>query len=136
MFRFHDALGAKILLFWARSVVRMGNPWKVAKIRNMRWCVGTCACCLVVEVQFGHAGAQARGDLETTAAKNKDMEESGIHVPESYFSRFFQTVVGIFYSLTEPWRPSKKVKGSQRIPAISEPHSLKGQRSCMDDGRS
>ena len=56
------------------------------------------------------------------------MKESGIHVPESYFSRvFFKTVVGIFYSLIEPWIPSKKVKGPQRMPAISEPHSLKGK---------
>ena len=84
---------------------------------------------------MGHAGAQARGDLETAAAKNKDMKESGIHVPESYFPRFFPTVVGILYSLTEPWIPSIKVKGPQRMPAIFETHSLKGQRSCMDDGR-
>jgi len=48
-----------------------------------------CACCLVVEVQFGHAGAQVGGDLETAASKNKDMKESGIHVPESYFSKVF-----------------------------------------------
>jgi len=41
------------------------NPWKVAKLRNPRWCVGTCARCLVVEVQFGHAGAQVGGDLES-----------------------------------------------------------------------
>ena len=92
-----------------------------------RWhgCVGI-ACCLVVEVQLGHAGAQARGDLETAAAKNKDMKESGIHVPESVlFQGFFPTVVGILYSLTEPWIPSMKVKGPQRMPAIFEPHSLK-----------
>lgn len=35
------------------------------------WCVGTCASCFTTEVQFGHAGAQARGDMETAAAKNK-----------------------------------------------------------------
>ena len=78
MFRFHDALGAKILLFLARSVVRMEPGEKVAKLLNPRWCVGTCACCLVVEVQFGHAGAQVGGVLETAASKNKDMKESGI----------------------------------------------------------
>ena len=78
MFRLHDALGAKILLFLARSVVRMEPGEKVAKLLNPRWCVGTCACCLVVEVQFGHAGAQDGGVLETAASKNKDMKESGI----------------------------------------------------------
>jgi len=99
------------------------NQWKVAKLRNLRWFVGTCACCLVVEVQFGHAVAQVGGDLETAAAINKDMKESGIHVPEAAFPEFFPTVVGILYSFTELWIPSKKVKGPQRMPAISEPQS-------------
>ena len=35
-------------------------------------------------MQFGHAGAQARGDMETAAAKNKAMQEAGFHVPESF----------------------------------------------------
>ncbi|CAJ1374864.1 unnamed protein product [Effrenium voratum] len=48
------------------------------------WCVGTCASCFTTEVQFGHAGAQARGDMETAAAKNKAMQEAGFHVPESF----------------------------------------------------
>merc|ERR1711972_413782 len=48
------------------------------------WCVGTCASCFTTEVQFGHAGAQARGDMETAAAKNKAMKEAGFHVPESF----------------------------------------------------
>ena len=89
MFRDHDALGAKILLFWARSGARM-EPMESGKLRNPPWCVGTCACCLVVEVQFGHAVAQVGGDLETAAAKNKDMKESGIHVSEAAFPGFFQ----------------------------------------------
>merc|ERR1719405_320965 len=29
------------------------------------WCVGTCASAFSYDVQFGHAGAQARGDMET-----------------------------------------------------------------------
>merc|ERR1719230_1789604 len=31
---------------------------------NVAWCVGTVASYLSTEVQFGHAGAQARGDME------------------------------------------------------------------------
>merc|ERR1719422_1360488 len=48
------------------------------------WCVGTCASCFATEVQFGHAGAQARGDMETAAAKNKAMKEAGFYVPDSF----------------------------------------------------
>eukprot|EP00746_Dinoflagellata_sp_MGD_P149538 gnl/MRDRNA2_/MRDRNA2_81546_c0_seq1.p1 gnl/MRDRNA2_/MRDRNA2_81546_c0~~gnl/MRDRNA2_/MRDRNA2_81546_c0_seq1.p1 ORF type:complete len:1098 (+),score=227.69 gnl/MRDRNA2_/MRDRNA2_81546_c0_seq1:89-3382(+) len=48
------------------------------------WCVGTCASCFATEVQFGHAGAQARGDMETAKAKNAAMKESGIFVPNSF----------------------------------------------------
>merc|ERR1719215_1050082 len=48
------------------------------------WGVGTCASCFATEVQFGHAGAQARGDIETAAAKNKAMKDAGFHVPDSF----------------------------------------------------
>jgi len=48
------------------------------------WCVGTCASYFATEVQFGHAGAQARGDLETAKAKNAAMKEAGIFVPKSF----------------------------------------------------
>merc|ERR1719517_96319 len=48
------------------------------------WCVGTCASCFATEVQFGHAGAQARGDMETAAAKNRAMREAGMLVPDSF----------------------------------------------------
>ncbi|CAE8596314.1 unnamed protein product [Polarella glacialis] len=48
------------------------------------WCVGTCASCFTTEVQFGHAGALARGDMETAMAKNKAMKEAGFYVPESF----------------------------------------------------
>merc|ERR1719387_3363481 len=48
------------------------------------WCVGTCASCFATEVQFGHAGAQARGDMETAKAKNAAMAEAGIFVPNSF----------------------------------------------------
>jgi ATP citrate (pro-S)-lyase len=48
------------------------------------WCVGTCASAFSYDVQFGHAGAQARGDMETARAKNAAMKEAGIIVPASF----------------------------------------------------
>merc|ERR1719498_1509466 len=48
------------------------------------WCVGTCASAFIYDVQFGHAGAQARGDMEKARAKNKAMKEGGIVVPSSF----------------------------------------------------
>ena len=44
------------------------------------WVMGTCASIFPYEVQFGHAGAMARGDLETAAAKNKSLGDSGAQV--------------------------------------------------------
>ena len=48
------------------------------------WVMGTCASIFPYEVQFGHAGAMARGDLETAAAKNTAMKEAGAFVPRSF----------------------------------------------------
>jgi len=48
------------------------------------WCVGTCASAFSFDVQFGHAGAQARGDMEQARAKNAAMKEAGISVPPSF----------------------------------------------------
>merc|ERR1719324_2035039 len=48
------------------------------------WCVGTCADYFSFDVQFGHAGAQARGGSETAKAKNKAMQEAGIIVPKTF----------------------------------------------------
>ena len=48
------------------------------------WVMGTCASIFPYEVQFGHAGAMARGDLETAAAKNTALKSSGAHVPASF----------------------------------------------------
>merc|ERR1719232_1297164 len=49
------------------------------------WCIGTCASIFPFEVQFGHAGALARGNLETATAKNKALKEAGAHVPNNFF---------------------------------------------------
>jgi len=51
-------------------------------------------------VQFGHAGAQARGDTETAAAKNKAMKEAGFHVPES-FDKLPETIENLYTKMVE-----------------------------------
>merc|ERR1711959_750113 len=59
---------------------------KTGKITKpvVAWCVGTCASAFSYDVQFGHAGAQARGDMETAKAKNAAMKAAGIFVPNSF----------------------------------------------------
>mmetsp|Transcript_31995 Transcript_31995/g.62981 ORF Transcript_31995/g.62981 Transcript_31995/m.62981 type:complete len:1085 (+) Transcript_31995:61-3315(+) len=64
------------------------------------WCVGTCASCFTTEVQFGHAGAQSRGDTETAAAKNKAMKEAGFHVPDS-FDKLPALITKVYTELVE-----------------------------------
>jgi len=88
--RYQDDPGAKLLLLLGEvggadeyDVVEAVKSGRITK-PVIAWCVGTCASCFVTEVQFGHAGAQARGDLETAAAKNKAMKEAGFHVPDSF----------------------------------------------------
>ncbi|KAG7362086.1 ATP-citrate synthase [Nitzschia inconspicua] len=49
------------------------------------WCIGTCASKFSFEVQFGHAGALAKADMETSLAKNKALKEAGALVPDNFF---------------------------------------------------
>merc|ERR1711988_1482823 len=64
------------------------------------WCVGTCASCFATEVQFGHAGAQARGDAETAAAMNAAMKAAGINVPSS-FDELPGVIEAVYTSMVE-----------------------------------
>jgi len=48
------------------------------------WCIGTCSTMFNSEVQFGHAGACANQEKETSVAKNNALKQSGAHVPESF----------------------------------------------------
>merc|ERR1719380_459114 len=64
------------------------------------WCVGTCASAFSYDVQFGHAGAQARGDMETARAKNAAMRAAGIIVPDS-FTGLGQKLLECFESLVQ-----------------------------------
>ena len=48
------------------------------------WCTGTIAKCFSFDIQFGHAGACASGELETADAKNKALSCAGAIVPSSF----------------------------------------------------
>jgi ATP citrate (pro-S)-lyase len=62
------------------------------------WCIGTCASIFPFEVQFGHAGALANGDMETAIAKNKALKEAGAHVPDN-FGEFGLKINDVYSSL-------------------------------------
>jgi len=64
------------------------------------WCLGTCAKMFAYEVQFGHAGALARGQLETADAKNKAMKDAGAVVPDS-FEEFGATINKVYKQLVK-----------------------------------
>lgn len=77
------------------------------------WCIGTCASIFPFEVQFGHAGALARGNMETAKAKNAALMEAGAHVPNNFvefgdkISEVYQNLVdkGILIPVPEPGTP-------------------------------
>lgn len=48
------------------------------------WCIGTVANHFTQSIQFGHAGASAKKDIETAEAKNNAMRQAGIHVPKTF----------------------------------------------------
>lgn len=72
------------------------------------WCVGTCAAVFGEEMQFGHAGAQSRGQKETAKAKNEALAEQGRK----------QNASGVWL----PGESSEKL--SLEIPAITVPSSF------------
>jgi ATP citrate (pro-S)-lyase len=59
---------------------------KAGKITKpmVAWCIGTCAKIFPYEVQFGHAGACASGQVETADAKNAALKAVGVRVPQSF----------------------------------------------------
>ncbi|MCB0397412.1 MAG: hypothetical protein KDD36_12190 [Flavobacteriales bacterium] len=62
------------------------------------WVTGDCAALFPGEAQFGHAGASALNELETTPAKLKALRESPVIVPES-FDDLGQTIETTFMKL-------------------------------------
>lgn len=64
------------------------------------WCIGTCASIFPYDVQFGHAGALARGNMETAIAKNTALKEAGAIVPENFFE-LGNTIKKVYDSLVK-----------------------------------
>ena len=62
------------------------------------WCIGTCASAFSFEVQFGHAGACARGLGEAALDKNKALKEAGCIVPVT-FAAFGSALKGVYENL-------------------------------------
>mmetsp|Transcript_37166 Transcript_37166/g.87117 ORF Transcript_37166/g.87117 Transcript_37166/m.87117 type:complete len:1089 (+) Transcript_37166:59-3325(+) len=119
MLRYQDDAGAKILLLLGEvggideyDLIEAVKSGRITK-PIIGWCVGTVASHFKTAVQFGHAGAQARGDMETAAAKNAAMKAAGIIVPDSFdklpeaISTLYTKMVeeGEIVEFTEPETP-------------------------------
>lgn len=107
--RFSDVYSIEFLLTTLRFTLYRGvDEYQICEaLKNGRiqkplvaWCIGTCASIFPFEVQFGHAGALARGNLETAKAKNAALKEAGAHVPNSFFE-FGDKLKEVFDSLVE-----------------------------------
>jgi len=106
MLRYQDDPGAKILMLLGEvggtdeyDLIEAVQSGRIDK-PMIAWCVGTCAAHFATEVQFGHAGAQARGDLETAGAKNAAMKAAGIIVPDS-FDKIPETLSALYTKMVE-----------------------------------
>lgn len=83
-----------------RDEYDVADTLKAGKITKplVAWCIGTCSKVFPAGVQFGHAGAKARADLDTADTKNKALREAGAIVPES-FNDFGEKIKETFDSL-------------------------------------
>jgi succinyl-CoA synthetase alpha subunit/citrate synthase len=81
------------------------------------WVTGTCASLFPGEVQFGHAGAMARGAAETAVAKNNALKEAGARVPASY-DDFGLAIKGVYEELRS--RGIIEEKSSENPPEIPQ----------------
>lgn len=64
------------------------------------WVTGTCAKAFKTDVQFGHAGARAKSDLESAHAKNLALREAGAVVPYS-FDDYGEAIHRVFKKLVD-----------------------------------
>ncbi|MBN1763245.1 MAG: ATP citrate synthase [Methanomicrobia archaeon] len=106
---------------------------KAGKITKplIAWVTGTSAKVFPTEVQFGHAGAMARGAAETADAKNAALKEAGAYVPTSYddFGELIRTVYG---DLKAKGVIEEKVEvGPQEMPVDYNPKFMRRPTNIM-----
>jgi len=65
---------------------RIADAIKAGRVKKpvVAWVTGTCSKVFPSQVQFGHAGAMAKGAAETADAKNAAIREAGGVVPASF----------------------------------------------------
>ncbi len=89
------------------------------------WVTGTCAGVFPGEVQFGHAGAMARGASETAEAKNSALREAGAIVPSSY-DDFGQAIKSVYEDLlAKNVLIKKQVESAPEIPVEYIPEAMR-----------
>ena len=90
LLRYNDNQDVKILILLGEvggiDEYEICDAVKTGRISKplIAWCIGTCAAIFPFEVQFGHAGALARGNMETAKAKNEALLNAGAIVPSNF----------------------------------------------------
>jgi len=106
LLRYNDNPAVKILVLLGEvggvDEYEICDALKAGRINKplVAWCIGTCAGLFSFEVQFGHAGACARGDLETASSKNSALKEAGAIVPDNFFD-FANEIKRVYTKLVE-----------------------------------
>ncbi|UCG45272.1 MAG: ATP citrate synthase [Candidatus Bathyarchaeota archaeon] len=94
------------------------------------WCIGTCSKMFPTGVQFGHAGAKARTDLETADAKNAALKAAGAVVPDS-FDDLGDRIKDTFNTLVKAGKVKPKPDRSPRVTPMDLSRALAEGRIRM-----
>ncbi|XP_071811509.1 ATP-citrate synthase-like isoform X1 [Apostichopus japonicus] len=90
LLRYHDDPAVKMLVLLGEvggiEEYEVCNAIENGRINKpiVAWCIGTCSTMFSSEVQFGHAGACANAERETSGAKNQALRVAGAYVPSSF----------------------------------------------------
>jgi ATP-citrate lyase alpha-subunit len=106
---------------------------KAGKITKplIAWVTGTSAKVFPTEVQFGHAGAMARGAAETADAKNAALKEAGAYVPISY-DDFGELIRTVYEDLKAKGVIEEKIDvGPQEMPVDYNPKFMRRPTTIM-----